>query len=156
MATGRKTAIELGLSFFLAECALQLSGYQNTGLAWALAIGAASCAALWLRDWIKERSKAKRNHAPLIEPNWRIGEAMDYVADRLGTSEQDIDTRYRNPARLLTRQATAGKVHVWGKRISSHGPELDRREIPAEEWRNRELLIGRVSHTPESRRRAAP
>ena len=80
----------------------------------------------------------------LIEPkpNLRIGEAMDYLADRLGlTSEQDIEKKYTHPARLLTLQAIAGKIHVWGKRISSDGPELVSREIPAEEWRNRELLI---------------
>ena len=87
-----------------------------------------------------ENNRAEQN--PLL-PNWRIGEAMEYVAKELGSeNEHDVDAKYNGPAGLLTSKALAGEIQIWGKRlIAERKPELAQREIAPNEWNERELLI---------------
>lgn len=144
--------VSLGAASYLFASGLQVSGYTNPYVALALfLIGTAFLAvALWdrIRAADRKRDKSSTAHTPIIEPqqNWHMYQAMDYIAHRFGlTNEQDVDKKYTNVVKLVTRQAIAGQIHVWGKRINSDGPELVSREIPAEEWRNREILVWAAS-----------
>ena len=78
-----------------------------------------------------------------LVPDWRICEAMDYIAAQFGNeNEQDIDKKYLDPTRLLTAKARSGEIQIWGKRILGQSQaEIASREISANEWNNRELLV---------------
>jgi len=101
-------------------------------------------------NWRKRSTEAGRiletgqKQASVIPvPDWRICEAMDYLAKELGSEkEQDVDAKYSGPAGLLTSKALAGEIQIWGKRlIAENKPELAQREIAPSEWKERELLI---------------
>jgi len=93
---------------------------------------------------VLHRWQARQDHShPAATPDWKIGQAMDYVAEQLGYGgEEDIDKKYQNPAMLLTSKAASGDVELWGKRMV--GPlkaESVRRKIEKEDWKNRELTV---------------
>lgn len=99
---------------------------------------------VWLRQRLASNyDKSIAAHAPPIElkPNRYICDAMEHIVVRFGTSEPDSRKTYTNAKKLLIRQARAGKIHVWGRGISSGVPEDDIREIQAEEWQHRDLLL---------------
>jgi hypothetical protein len=78
-----------------------------------------------------------------LVPDWRICEAMDYIAAQFGNeNEENLNKKYLGPRRLLTEKARSGEIQVWGKRMVAYDQaELSRRQIPASDWNDREISI---------------
>ena len=87
-----------------------------------------------------------------LVPDWKICEAMDYIAAQFGNeNEENLDTKYLEPARLLTSRARSGRIKLWGRRIFGlDNSELSQRPIEQAEWKDIELSVWACN--PSSRR----
>jgi hypothetical protein len=94
--------------------------------------------------WVEvlHRWEARQGRSPAFSPDWGVNEAMDHVAEVLGTAaENDVAKKYAGPAAFLTRKLRAGEIRAWGRRVRNVGAELTQREFKANEWDDIELSI---------------
>jgi len=85
-------------------------------------------------------------------PDWRIDEAMDYIAEQIGTdNETDIDKEYGPVVELMHAKIKTGELQTWGKRIErivqsrpnsvteTLSTYVDQESFTVEDWRHRKL-----------------